>query len=175
MGLATVDIVFFGVIILFALHCCVKGFVSEVMSLAAAILGVLSAIFFFRKGALFIHDSFMPGIKILPEILAFAVLFLVTFVVVKVLGFMLKNIIEGIRLGWLDRVLGFIFGFAEGIVIVCLLLFLINIQPLVDSGSILDGSFFADLLLPFVIGIRKEAMDMIALAFECIEGVSARV
>ena len=175
MGLAAIDIVFIGVIILFALHCCVKGFVSEVMSLAAAILGTLLGVFFFRKGALFIRDSFMPQVKVLPEIIAFVVIFLTTFIVIRILQVMLKNIIEGIRLGWLDRLLGFFFGFAEGIVIVCLLLFLIDIQPLVDSGDILNESLFAKFLLPFISGIRKEAADMVAPAFECIRGISSCV
>ena len=170
MNLAAIDIVFIGIIIIFSLHCCVKGFVAEILSIAAMILGILSAIFFFRRGAVFIRDSFMPEMKIVPEILAFIAIFLIVFVIIKILQIMLKNIIEGIHLGGLDRVLGLLFGFAEGIVIVCLLLFLISIQPFIDTGRILEGSFFAELLLPFVMGIKKETTDMISIAAGCKKG-----
>ena len=163
MGIAAVDIVFIVIIFIFALHCAVKGFVSEVMSLAAVILGILSAIFFFRSGAAFIRETFMPGIMALPEILAFIVIFFIVFAVIKLLETMLKTIIEGIHLGTLNRVLGFIFGVAEGVIVVCLLLFVIYVQPFADSARILNGSFFAELLLPFVIGIKEEAADRIAL------------
>ena len=175
MGLVAIDIVFIVIIIIFALHCCVKGFISEVMSLAAAILGILSAIFFFRRGALYVRDTFMPDISVLPEIIAFVVIFLAVFAAVKILEIMLKTIIEGIHLGTPDRVLGLFFGFAEGIIIVCLLLFLISIQPFVDSARILEGSFFAELLLPFVMGIKEESVDRIAPAVEAAKGIFARV
>ena len=175
MGLTAVDIVFIAVIFIFALHCGVKGFVREVMSLAAVILGVLSAIFFFRAGAVFIRDSFMPDVKTLPEVIAFIAIFFIVFVVIKLFEIMLKNIIEGIHLGGLDRFLGFIFGFAEGVIVVCLLLFLISVQTYVDSGRILEGSFFAELLLPYIMGIKQEAMDRIAPAIEATKGIFACV
>ena len=175
MGLAAVDIVFTAVIFLFALHCGVRGFVREVMSLAAVILGALAAIFFFRAGAVYIRNSFSLDVKTLPEIIAFILIFLIVFAVIKLFEIMLKNIIEGIHLGGLDRVLGFVFGFAEGIIVVCLLLFLISIQSFFDSGPILEGSFFAELLLPYIMGIKEEAMDRIAPAVEATKGMFTRV
>ena len=162
MNLAVIDFVFIGIIILFAMHCAVKGFVSEVMSLAAMTLGILSAIFFFRAGADFIRDKFMPEIKTLPEALAFIIIFLTVFAAVKLVEVMLKTIINGIRLGTLNRILGFIFGVAEGIVVICLLLFLINVLSFIDQNRILAGSFFAEWLMPFITGTQKEFSNMIA-------------
>ena len=175
MGLAVIDIVFIGIIVLFSLHCAVRGFVKEVMSLAAVILGILLAIFFFRTGAEFIRDSFMPEVKTLPEIIAFIAIFFIVFSVVKLVEIMLKNIIEGIHLGGLDRVLGFIFGVAEGIIVVCLLLFVISVQSFFDSGRILEGSFFAELLLPVVMGIKEETVKNIAPTVEAAKRAVARV
>ena len=163
MGIAVIDIVFIVIILIFAVHCAVKGFVSEIMSLAAVIMGILSAIFFFREGAAFIRDRFMPDVETIPNILSFIVIFLAVFCVVKIIGLMLKSIIEGIRLGGLNHVLGFIFGAAEGVVVVCLLLFVINVLPFENFDRILNGSFFAELLLPFIRGKQKEIADMIAV------------
>ena len=143
MNLAAIDFIFIGILILFALHCAVKGFVSEIISLAAAILGILAAIFFFRAGAEFIRDKFMPGIKTLPEMISLIIIFLTVFAAIKLIGIMLKTIIEGIQLGALNRIFGFVFGIAEGIVVICLLLFLINVLPFIDQNHILAGSLFA--------------------------------
>jgi membrane protein required for colicin V production len=173
--IVVIDIIFIGIIIIFALNCAVKGFIREVMSLAAAILGALSAIFFFRAGAVFVRDSYMPEIKVLPEIIAFVGIFLIVFVSIKLLEVMLKNIVEGIHLGGPDHVLGFIFGVAEGIIVVCFLLFVISVQPFFDSDSILNGSFFAELLLPFVMGIKKEASERIAPPIIVTKGVPSHV
>jgi membrane protein required for colicin V production len=74
----------------------------------------------------------------------------------------LKSIIEGIQLGGLDRLLGFVFGTVEGLVIVCLLLFLISIQPFIQPDTILGKSFFAKMLLPLIMGNREEQTEMVA-------------
>jgi membrane protein required for colicin V production len=161
MGLAVIDVVFLILIAIFALRCALRGIVGELMSMAALVLGLLSAIFFFRKTAELIRGKFIPDVKALPEIVAFVGVFIIVFAAIKILETILKDIIERIQLGGPDRFLGFFLGVAEGLVIVCLLLFLILVQPFVDPALILEGSFFADLLMPFIIGTRKELMESV--------------
>jgi len=174
MNIAVIDFVFAGVIVLFVLRCVVRGFVSEVVSLASLVLGALTAIFFFRALAGVIRENFMPDMAHVPEIIAFVALFLVVFIVARILEAMLKNVIRGLGLDGLDRFLGAVLGFAEGVVVVCLLLFLINIQPLFDSGPVLRNSFFADLLMPFIMGRNWEfnLPAMIAGAREIRGGIN---
>jgi membrane protein required for colicin V production len=162
MGFAVVDFVFAGVIVLFVLRCAVRGFVSEIMSLAALACGLLAAIFFFRTAADFVRERFMPDVPTIPEIVAFAALFLMVFIVARILESILKGIVKGIGLDGLDRFLGVILGFAEGILVVCILLFLLSVQPLFDADDILRGSFFAKLLLPFILGRSWELPGMFA-------------
>jgi membrane protein required for colicin V production len=170
MGLAIIDIVFLVIIAIFAFRCALKGIVSELMSMAALVLGLLAAVFFFRKTAELIRGRFIPDVKILPEIVAFALVFFIVFAVIKILETILKEIIEGIKLNGPDRFFGFILGLAEGLVIVCLLLFLITVQPFVESELILEGSFFAELLMPFIIGTKmKELMESAARFVELTE------
>ncbi|MDR1319331.1 MAG: CvpA family protein, partial [Treponema sp.] len=114
--------------------------------------GLLAALYFYRNGALFVREKFMPGLKIIPEILAFIAIFLIVFISVKIIEGLLKEIIESIRLGRADRFLGIFFGLAEGIVVVSLILFALSVQPLFEPGPILEKSFFGDLLLPFITG-----------------------
>jgi membrane protein required for colicin V production len=158
MSVAVIDIVFLGLIIIFSLRCAVRGFVSEVLSMAALVFGLLTAIFFFRTGGQIVRNRFMPEMEIVPEIIAFVSLFMIVFIIIKILELMLKGIIDGIRLGGVDRFLGFFFGVAEGIIVVCLFLFLLSIQPFVDSELILGKSFAAKMLLPFIAG-RKDRLE----------------
>ena len=166
MNVAIIDVVFVVIIAVFTLRCAVHGFVSELMSIAALILGLFAAIFFFRIGAQYVRSLFLPGMPAVPEIIAFILIFLTVFGVVKLVEILLKSIIEAIRFGAADRFLGILFGFAEGVVIVCLMLFLISIQPFFDSRPLLRGSYFADLLMPFIIGTRREILDSVVLLRE---------
>jgi len=175
MGLAVIDVVFLIIIAIFALRCALRGIVGEIMSMAALILGILAAIFFFRKTAELIRGKFIPDVKALPEIVAFIMDFIIVFAVIKILETILKDIIERIQLGGPDRFLGFFLGIAEGLVIICLLLFLITVQPFVESDLLLEGSFFADKLMPYIIGTRKELESVVLLfneaAWEGFTGV----
>jgi membrane protein required for colicin V production len=109
--------------------------------------------------AVLVRAWFMPEVKIVPEVIAFAALFIIVYIVVKIIEMTLKNIIEGIQLGGLDRLLGAALGIIEGIVVVCLILFLLSIQPFFDSGPVLEKSIFATFLLPLIFGERKETME----------------
>ena len=169
MGLAVIDIVFLIIIAIFALRCALRGIVGEIMSMAALILGILAAIFFFRKTAELIRGKFIPDVKALPEIVAFIAVFIIVFAVIKILEIILKDIIERIKLGGPDRFLGFFLGIAEGLVIVCLLLFLITVQPFVEPDLLLEGSLFADKLMPYIIGTRRE-LESVALFSEAAGG-----
>jgi membrane protein required for colicin V production len=151
-GIAAVDIFFLVLMALLVIRCALRGFIGEIMAMAAFILGLLASLFFYKNGGLFIREKFMPGTKILPEVLAFIALFFIVFILVKILERMLKDIVDRISLGGVDRFLGILLGLAEGIVVTGLLLFVLSIQPLFDPGTLLDRSVFARLLLPLIGG-----------------------
>jgi len=157
VNISVLDAIFILLIVVFALRCYVKGFVSELLSMAAIILGLLASLFFYKNGGEYLRARFWPDLKTIPEIIAFVALFLIVFIVIKFLEITLKGIIQGIRLGGADRFLGVIFGLAEGIAVISLVLFLLRIQPLFDPSSLLSDSIFARLLLPLITG--KENID----------------
>ncbi|MCL2276539.1 MAG: CvpA family protein [Treponema sp.] len=158
MNFSVIDIIFLILIGLFMVRCYLKGFVSELLSMAGFALGILAALYFYKNGAEFLRERFWPDLKTIPEVLSFLFLFVIVLIVVKLLAVMLKGIISGIRLGGVDRVLGLIFGLAEGIAVISLMLFFIRIQPLFDPSVIISDSFFANLLLPFITGQESMAV-----------------
>ncbi|MCL2804723.1 MAG: CvpA family protein [Treponema sp.] len=155
MSVSVLDVVFILLIILFVIRCFIKGFISELLTMAAFILGLLASLFFYKNGAEFLRETFWPGLSTIPEVIAFVALFLIVFIIVKILEIILKGIINGIKLGGADKFLGIIFGFAEGIAVVSLILFVLRIQPLFDASAILEGSFFAKMLLPLITGTES--------------------
>ena len=165
MNFAVIDFIFIALIVIFTLRCALRGFVSEIMSMASVVLGLLAALYFYKNGGAFVREKFMPNLKIIPEILAFIALFLVVFIVIKILEAILKDIIEGIRLGRADRFLGLLFGLVEGIIVVSLVLFIFSVQPLFNPLPILEHSFFANILLPLITGRGRETLEMTASLF----------
>ena len=157
MNFTVLDFIFVALVLIFIIRCYLKGFISELLSMAAIVLGLLASLYFYKNGGEFLRNRFMPEMKTIPEILAFIALFLIVFLVIKLLEIMLKGIINEIRLGGADRFLGIIFGFAEGLAVVSLILFVLRIQPLFDPSPILSDSFFAGLLLPFITGTEINA------------------
>jgi membrane protein required for colicin V production len=146
------DVIFVGLIGLFMIRCYVRGFISELLSMAAIVLGLLTSLFFYKNGAEFLRKHFWHELNIVPEVAAFILLFIIVFIVVKLLERMLKEIIERVSLGGADRFIGVIFGLAEGIAVVSLILFLLRIQPLFNPEELLSDSFFAHILLPLITG-----------------------
>jgi membrane protein required for colicin V production len=120
--------------------------------MAGIVLGLLAALFFYKNGGSFIRVKFMPETAVIPEVMAFIILFLIVFIIIKLLEKILSDIIDRVELDSADRFLGVIFGLAEGIAVVSLILFLLRVQPLFDSSPLLSDSFFAKLLLPLITG-----------------------
>jgi membrane protein required for colicin V production len=128
--------------------------------MAGIVLGLIASIYFFKNGGEYIRENYLPDIKVIPEILAFILLFMIVFLAVKVIAIMLKGIFRNLKLGGVDKFLGLVFGFAEGIVVISLALLIINIQPLFDPEPLLSKSFFAQLLLPLITGARLPPVEI---------------
>jgi len=154
-----VDFVFAGLILILTVRCAIRGFISEIISMAAVSLGLLASLFFFRKGGEFLRERYMQSYNKLADVAAFILLFLIVFILVKIIGRILKDIIEGVHLGKADRFLGLIFGFIEGLIIVSAAIFIINIQPLFDPQIVLHNSFFAGIILPLIIKANEAAAN----------------
>jgi membrane protein required for colicin V production len=161
-----IDYIGLVLILLLAVRCTLRGFISEFMTLASLVLGALGSLFLYRSCADFLRDHGLrtfteniPGfirellpalVQNIPEILAFILIFVIIFLAVKLVGYLLKDIIQQISLGGVDRFLGFLFGLTEGVVVIGLLLLALRLQPVFDAAPLLEGSFFAKILLPLI-------------------------
>ena len=146
MSFEVIDIVFALLVIIAAIRGAFRGFVTEVGSMAALILGFGAAIVLYKPVALLLDKRFGPSIW--NQLISFLILFLLGYLLVKLVQRMLQNIVERLNLDRLDSALGFFLGLAEGLLVVAVALFIINWQPFFDPKSLLGSSFFARMLFP---------------------------
>jgi membrane protein required for colicin V production len=152
----TLDWIFIVILALLGLRCMIKGFVAEVLSVAAVLVGILLALFLYRSaGQLFVSWGLAPKPEILPAILGFAAVFLLAFLIIKLIESLVREGIAAAQLGGVDRVLGLILGLAEGLILISLVLVAMSLlEPALKTVSgyskLFHGSYFARILLPIV-------------------------
>lgn len=148
MAVNPLDIVFGVVLLVAGVRCALKGFIAEAMSMAALILGVAAAVFFSKPGATLIAAYF--GQSNWNQVIAFLILFLVVYLIVKILQRILQGLFERIHLDQLDRALGLFLGLAEGVLLVVLVVYVLQVQPLIDLSKLIRGSFIASTVLKYL-------------------------
>ena len=163
--IAVIDYIFAGLILLMLIHGYLKGFIEELFSWATLILAIWAAVLLNSAGAAFIRERFMENVRVVPEILAFAAIFILVIIVIKLLERILKNVIAGANLGAVNKVLGALFGLVEGFAFTLLIVFVLRVQPLFNASNLLGESIFAKLLLPLIkIPLKQEIINTVLLA-----------
>ncbi len=156
-GPATIDIIFIIIILIAAIRCAFRGFVTEILSMAAIILGILGAVFLSGMVAGYIDEYF--GLAKWSNIVAFLVLFLVIYIVVKGIERGLDRFLEKVQLEKLDKSLGLFLGIFEGLIIVGLVIFIMLIQPVFDVQKVLNDSWFAGVFFSIFPGGTEELKE----------------
>lgn len=121
-----IDLVIGIILILSAIQGFRKGFIVEVASLAALVLGIWGAIKFSDWTAGFITETFGYSSKYMVTI-SFLVTFVVIVVIIHILGKVLDNVVKAVALGFLNRLAGIIFGVLKTAVILSILLLLFDV------------------------------------------------
>lgn len=130
-----------------------RGFVTEFLSMAAIILGIAAAVIFSAPLATLLSRYFDGSLWI--QIITFLGLFILVYIVVKLLEGVLHNGVEKLRLKNLDRTLGFLLGIFEGVLVISVILIVLDIQPFFDVSDLLANSFCARLLLPLLVAATE--------------------
>ena len=111
-----------------------NGLVKEVTSLLALFIGVYVAINFSE----YLEPKFidiLDGYQEFVPVLAFGVLFLVSVLCIKGLGFVVDKLTKALALGIFSRLFGGVFGFLKVVVIFSFLLFVITDYNLVNKQT----------------------------------------
>ncbi len=143
MELGILDIVILVIIAAAAIMGIFKGFIGQLVSISALVLGIWCAGKF--TGYL---SSLVKGwlsLEMAQQTLH-TIMFIVIFVLVMILAHLLGKGIESIvklsMLGWLNRILGFLFGAMKAIIILSVAVYAIN--WLNGMFHLIPDNFFAD-------------------------------
>ena len=116
MPITLLDIILIGIMLVSGLLAMIRGFMREVLSIAAWLIAALVTLYFYNKLLPFAKSYFNN------DIIAAAVVvggtFLLTLLIVSVITVRFSDMVLDSRIGALDRTLGFLFGLARGLVIV---------------------------------------------------------
>ena len=146
------DLLFLLIAIFFVIKGFIRGFISEFMSMAALILGLIAALMFQNQVAALLKD--MVKSDTFRPLVAFFILFIGTYIVIKLLEMLLHNAIEAIKMNSLDRLLGILWGLLETSVIILIVVFLIYRFKFKAGMSFLDESVVAKYARDFLDGLN---------------------
>ncbi|MEI8112963.1 MAG: CvpA family protein [Bacteroidia bacterium] len=118
-----IDLVLGIILIIAAIQGFRKGFIVELASLAALVLGIWGAIKFSDWTAAFITKNTGFHSEYLNTI-AFLITFIAIVIVIHILGKALDNVVKAVALGFLNRLAGIIFGVLKMAVILSIFLLL---------------------------------------------------
>ena len=102
-----------------------KGLIIELATLAGLALGILAAYFFADELENLIKDYFTFSSRA-TRIVSYIIIFLLVMLVLFIIGKLVEKSADLVAMGWLNKLLGAIVGIAKGIVLVCIILFLIE-------------------------------------------------
>ena len=108
-----------------------RGLVKEISSIIGVFGGFYAAYTYYKLLANLL-SSIIHDVAYL-NILSFLIIFCVVLIVVSMLGVIIKYLLNIAFLGWVDRVGGFVFGLAKGILIVSVIF--ISLTAFLPKGS----------------------------------------
>ena len=135
------DVVVFIFIIAGAVGGALEGFASAFSSKAGYIVALAVGLMFTKLIAPLLQSRF--GLSpFASSIISYVALFYVGFLLTQAFGSWLTKILEGVGLGPVNTVLGFIWGIAVMVFILIIILLLLENQELIPIHQLTDNSYF---------------------------------
>ena len=116
MPITLLDLIVLGVMLLSGLLAMVRGFMREILSIAAWGAAAITTLYAFPKVLPSAKGYF--GNDTVATIAVIAGIFIGTLIVVSIITVRISDMILDSRIGALDRTLGFLFGLARGLLII---------------------------------------------------------
>lgn len=141
--MTAIDFGVIAIILIFLARGIWTGFIRQLASLAALILGFLFAGRYYEQ--ISPRLSSLIHSPQLAFLVTYVLLFLAVFCGVVAIGFVLKKVVSLSLLGWFDRVMGGVFGLVKaGVIITVLFMVLSGLLP--DASPLITGSLTAPYL-----------------------------
>ncbi len=130
------DIVIVVVIFVASIYGLCKGLIRGLFGFVALIGAIFFAYRYFRQLA-----NQFPFTPILSNIVSFIIIFFAVFIGVSIVGYVIQKGIHFVSLGWIDRILGLLFGFLIGLFINWVICILIVSYTVEGEDTIVQSRF----------------------------------
>lgn len=134
-----VDVVIIIIGLLAAVAGVARGFAMKFTSRAGFLIGLVVALLFARLGASLLVETFESPL-LWSTLIAFILLFVLGYILIMIVGSLLDRTLEALGLDWLDRLLGSILGIVEALIMIAFIIYLFELQKVVDVSLYLDRS-----------------------------------
>jgi membrane protein required for colicin V production len=136
-----------------------KGFISQAISIISVIAGIWASARFANMVTAWVSQYITASEQIL-KIIAFALILVIVFIILGVLGKLLEGVLKLVMLGWVNKLLGVVFSLFKAFLIIGLVIIAFNalnnsfgiIKPEVISDSVLyePVKSLADAVFPYI-------------------------
>jgi membrane protein required for colicin V production len=116
MPITLLDIILLGVMLISALLAMIRGFMREVLSIAAWVIAAGTTLYAYPR--LLPHAKTYFNNDIVAAAVTIGGTFILTLVIVSIITVRFSDMVLDSRIGALDRTLGFLFGLGRGLIIV---------------------------------------------------------
>src|SRR5438445_9401268 len=116
MPITLLDFILIGVMLVSALLAMIRGFMREVLSIAAWVIAAAATLYAYAKLLPFAKTYFNNDVVAAAAVIGGT--FLGTLIIVSVITVRFSDMVLDSRVGALDRTLGFLFGLGRGLIIV---------------------------------------------------------
>ncbi|ADZ91326.1 CvpA family protein [Marinomonas mediterranea] len=162
-SISTLDWLIIAVVILSSLLSLKRGFVKEVLSLVTWVIAfVVSVKFAGNLQSLLIDQVQNDQIR---YVVSFVSLFVASLVVGALVSFLLGSLIQVTGLSSTDRVLGMVFGFARGSLVVIAFVSLLSLSPAIEKTQFWQTSQ----LIPQLVIMKDWVREMLGKGSDMID------
>ncbi len=116
----------------------IKGFTNGLIKEITGLLGLIIGVYVALNLSSYLHPKFeevLRGYEQFIPIISFATLFIVSVLMIKILGYIIHKLTKALALGFVSRILGAIFGFLKVVVIFSFLLAIVSDYDLIDKNT----------------------------------------
>jgi len=131
-----------------------EGFLMELISLIAVILGVLGGFKLMGEGMLFLQEKFNADKSTLPYI-SFVLIFVIIVVLVRILGNIIKYSVDKSFLGTVDQSMGAALGVFKTLFMISILIWIFDSLKITPKEEWTNGSW----LYPFTAKLAPRTAD----------------
>ncbi len=136
-----------------------KGFISQAISIVSVIAGIWASARFANMVSEWVAQYITASEQVI-KVVAFALILVVVFIVLGLLGRVLEKILDFAFLGWVNRLLGVIFSLMKAFLLLGLVILAFNalnnafglVKPEIIEDSVLYGPVknLADTIFPYI-------------------------